>query len=355
MDFEKVKTMTPDELKEYRKNLNVQRNREYRQRRGLEIYAKRRENKINNKAIITPIIQYEVKDIKKVSKLPEMRTQPKEEITKKNYIGFIKRFYKKYTNNELDDNADIILKINEESYNALNISKQFKKIIINNFDKIRAIKEEAKNVYIIFRAVRGFNDIVKRLYGYVLDYQDQYQEKRSVIKVDDIENLNISFDTKDILNNLEKIDNKQDKIIYGTVMILKCRLGDLNHTIITKNKNDLKNDKHNWIFEDKLYINITKHKKKNIIDIPKEVQDLYGDAEGYLFGNEMKQGTLSLRLQAITKKVYGKIYTYSNIRHLYATYINNKGSSYKERYETAKQSGHTVKEQLQYVYVLHED
>jgi hypothetical protein len=350
MDFEKAKGMTPEELNEYRKELNVQRNKEMRQRKGLEIYEKRRLKRKNDKAFITPPIVYEVKDIKKVKELPKMKTQAKEEITKKNYIGFIKRIYKKYTGNELDDNNDVILKINELPYKALNISKKFKQIIIDNFDKIRADRDEVKNIYIIFRGVRGFTDIEKRLYGYVLDYQEQYQEKRSVIKVDDVEKLNISFNTQDILNNLEKIDNKQDKIIYGAVMMLKCRLKDLNDTIITKNKDDIKNDKQNWIYGNKLYINITKNKKKNIMDIPKEVQNLYGDTEGYLFGKKIQQASLSTRLQAITKTVYGKSYSYLNLRHCYATYINDKGSSYNERSETAKQSGHSVLEQIRYAY-----
>jgi hypothetical protein len=353
MDREKAKGMTDDELKQYRKELNAQRNRERRQRakeNGDIINIAKKEKRKADKAIITPPIVYEVKDIKKVKELPKMKTEPKQEITKKNYIGFIKRFYKKYTGKELDGNADVILKINEQPYKALNISKQFKQMIINNFDKIKANREEVKNAYAIFRGVRGFIDIEKRLCAYDLDYQQQYQEKRSVVEVEDIENLNISFDTQDILNNIEKLDNKQDKIIYGTIMMLRCRVGDLNHTIITKNKNDIKNDKQNWIYGDKLYINKTKNTKKNIIDIPKEVRDLYGDVEGYLFGNELKTSTLSLRVIAITKKIYGKSYTYLNIRHLYATYINNKASSYKERYETAKQSGHNIQQQLQYAY-----
>jgi hypothetical protein len=353
MDREKAKGMTSEELEQYRKELNAQRNRERRQRakeNGDIINVAKKEKRKADKAIITPPIVYEVKDIKKVKELPKMKTEPKQEITKKNYIGFIKRFYKKYTGNELDGNADVILKINEQPYKALNISKQFKQVITDNFNKIKANREEVKNTYIIFCGVRGFIDIERRLYGYVLDYQQQYQEKRSVIKVDDIDNLKISFDTQDILNNLEKLDNKQDKIIYGTIMMLRCRVKDLNHTIITKNKNDIKNVKQNWIYGDKLYINKTKNTKKNIIDIPKEVQDLYGDVEGYLFGNELKTSTLSLRVIAITKKIYGKSYTYSNIRHLYATYINNKGSSYKERLNTAKQSGHSIEEQLRYAY-----
>lgn len=355
MDFNKVETMTPDELKEYRKQLNIIRNREYRQRaknNGDIINKQRRERRMNDKAIITPIIEYEVKDIKKAKKLPEMKTEPKQEITKHNYISFIKRFYKKYTGNELDENADVILKINEQLYKALNISKQFKEILTKNFEDIKTNAHDVNSLYCIFRGIRGFTDIVKKLYPYLIDYHEQYQEKRSIIKVKDEKDLNISFDTEDILNNLNKLDNFEDKIIYGSVMMLRCRLHDLRVTKITNNKNDIKNDEYNWIYENKLYINNTKNKKNQIIDIPKEMRDLYEGNEGYLFGtmNEKTASTLSSSFQRITKKVYGKSYSYLNIRHIYATYIHNKNPSYKERLDTAKQSGHNIGEQLQYAY-----
>lgn len=345
-----MKGMTEGELKEYRKRRNAERNRELRGRKGEDINRGKREKRRAGKAIIIEPIEYEVKEIKKVKELPKMRTEPKEEITKSNYIGFIKRLYKKYSGKELEDTSDIILKIKEKVYKALNISRQFKGLIIDNFERIRGSREETKTTYIIFRGVRGFTEIEKRLYGYVLDYQEQYQEKRSVVKEEDIENLKISFEREEILKNIERIEDGIDRIIYGTMMMLRCRIGDLNHTKITKDKEDLKDEKRNWIYMDKIYINKTKNKKKNIIDIPKDVQDLYGDREGYLFGKEINGSTLSERIGVITNRIYGKSYTYLNIRHCYATYINNKGSSYKERYETAKQSGHRIEEQLQYAY-----
>lgn len=355
MDFERAAKMTREELDEYRKELNRQRNKEMRDRakaNGNTINIARTEQRHADKAIITPTIQYEVKDIKKANKLPEMRTEPKQEITKKKYILFIKRFYRKYTGNELDENADVILKINEQPYKALNISKQFKEILTKNFNDIKAKAHDVSDLYSIFLGIRGFTDIAKRLKAYVDEYRQQYQEKRSIIEVKNMEDLNISFDREVILNNIEKLEDREDKIIYGSVMMLRCRLHNLRITKITKNKNDIKNEEYNWIYENKLYINITKNKKKQVIDIPKEMQDLYGDADGYLFGtmSEKTAPALSHRFQRITKKVYGKSYSYLNIRHIYATYINNKGSSYKERLDTAKRSGHTVEEQLRYAY-----
>jgi hypothetical protein len=333
------------------KKTNAENNKKYRMKKGDEINARRREQRNNRKAIQTPNIDYEVKELKKIVKLPEKgQTIDLAEATKNKYKRYIINFYKKYTGDDLKEDDDIILKIDGSTYKALNISKKFKILINKNIEAIKSSPTDTSNIYSIFRGIRGFIDIAKILYPYLKDYQEQYQEKRSVVKEEDKENLRISFDKEDILKNIEKIEDGIDRVIYGTMMMLRCRIGDLNHTKITKDKEEIKDENNNWIYKDKLYINKTKHKKKNIIEIPKEVEELYGEREGYLFGEEIKGSTLSGRIGVITKNIYGKSYTYLNIRHCYATYINGKGSSYKERYETAKQSGHSVAEQLQYAY-----
>ena len=109
----------------------------------------------------------------------------------------------------------------------------------------------------------------------------------------------------------------------------------------------------NYIYENRLYINNTKNKRPYIIDIPEDFSRLCeGIEEGYILGNLIPPSTLSQRLQRITKEIYGKVYTYLNIRHLNATYINAKGASLKEREETSRQAGHSVEQQLRYVYKI---
>jgi len=335
---------------------NAENNREYRRRKGDIINAKKRADRLANRAIITPPIEYEAptKTLKKVAKLPPPKqAEPKGEHTKQTYISFIRQFYKRYTEQELSDTADIIKKINEEKYYPINVSKQFKKIIIDNFDKIKTSRYDVDNLYKIFRGVRGFTDILKRLYSYVLEYAAQYEDKRSVAKVEDKEDLDISFNVEDINNNLEKITDKTDKIIYGFIFLLKGRLNDLRLIKITKNKADITNPEYNYIYEDKIYINNTKTGKPYTMNMPKEFIRLYNeDDEGYLLGELIAPSTLSQRLQKITKGIYGKVYTYLNIRHLNATHINAKGASLKEREETSRQAGHSVGQQLKYAYKI---
>jgi hypothetical protein len=92
---------------------------------------------------------------------------------------------------------------------------------------------------------------------------------------------------------------------------------------------NIKDEGNNYIYKEKYYINNTKNKKTKILEIAEDFVALYDEnSEGYILGELMPASTLTQRIQRITLKIYGKIYTASNIRHLYATYINNKGASY---------------------------
>ena len=327
------------------KRSNAENNRAYRARKGEEINARRREQRNMNRAIETVKIEYEVKELRKAERLPERKqSEGISEITKRNYVAYMKKFQRRYRREELGDEEDIIMKIEGKEYSALKISKMFKGIIEENIAEIKGNPNDVKNIYSIFRGIRGFTEISKELYPYLKDYAEQYDEKRSEIvgKSEDIK-----FDIEEIKENLKKLEDKIDKIIYGYMMIMNGRVRDLRYTKIGVNKDE----GYNYIYEGKYYINNTKNKKKHILEIAEDFKELYEeDEEGFLLGCLMPASTLTHRIQRITERIYGKVYTASNIRHLFATYINNKGSSYKERKETAKKAGHSIDQQIKYVY-----
>lgn len=332
---------------------NVVSNREYRARKKDIINLRRREKRIKEKAVITPKPIYECeKTLKGVDKLPEQKViEGKAENTKQTYISFIRQFYKRRTGEELGEEADIIRSIREEKYNAQNIVKQFKDIIEDKFEDIKRIPYEVNNLYKILRGIRGFVDICKRLYAYVLEYGKQYEEKRSIAIVEDKEDLEISFEEEEINKNIEKLKDKRDKIIYGFIFIIKGRMNDLRMLRIAKDKEETKNKEYNYIYEDKIYINNTKNGRGKIIDMPEGfIRLCEGIEEGYLLGSLMPQSTLTQRFQRITMDIYGKVYTYLNIRHINATQINARGASLKEREDTSMRAGHSVEQQLRYVY-----
>ena len=339
---------------------NVVSNREYRMRKKDIINMRRREKRIKEKAVITPKPLYECEKIlKSVDKLPEQKVKKgekkegKKEVTKKTYISFIRQFYKRNTGEELGEDEDIIKSIREERYNAQRVSKQFKGILNDNFEEIRKRPYEVNNLFKIFNGIRGFTEINKRLYAYVLEYGKQYEEKRSIAIVEEKEDLEISFEEEEIMKNIEKIVNRTDKIIYGFIFLIKGRLNDLRMLRIAKDKEETMNIEYNYIYDDKLYINNTKNGKGRVIEMPEGFMRLCeGIKEGYLLGSLMPQSTLSQRLQRITMEIYGKVYTYLNIRHINATQINARGASLKEREDTSMKAGHSVEQQLRYVYKI---
>ena len=333
---------------------NVVSNREYRARKGDEINRKRREKRIAERAVITPSPEYERdKILKCVDKLPERKEKKegKKEVTKNTYISFIRQFYKRRSGEELEEDDEIIKSIREEEYNALKVSRKFKGLIEDNYEDIRRIPYEVNNLYKIFKGIRGFTEISKKLYAYVLEYAKQYEEKRSVANVENLEDLEISFKAEDVNKNIGRIVNKIDKIIYGFIFLIKGRLNELRMTRIALDKEETKRLEYNYIYENRLYINNTKNGKNRIMEIPDDFMKLCsGIEEGYLLGELVPQSTLSQIFQRITQMVYGRTYTYLNIRHINASQINREGASLREREDSSNNAGHSVVQQLRYVY-----
>ena len=349
-------TMTPEELKEYKKKRNAGYNRAMRQRakeNGDTINKERNKKRKSEKAIKT--IKQEVApfNLKKAKELPVASKVVKSEATKRKYRTFIKGFYRRYSGKELEDSSDIILKINERPYKALNVSKDFKGIIMDNIEEIKGKENYVKELYSIFRGVRGFTDIVKILRAYSLRYNELYIENRSKIEATEEDLRRIDFENKEEYEgNIDKLEDITDKVIYSFMMVIKGRVGDLRMCKIARDKEEIKDVEYNWIYDNKMYINNTKNKKKNIIELPESLRFWNSIGEGYILGRLIPSGTYSQQIQRIFLRLYGKAYSANNIRHLYATYINEKGASLEERRATSKQSGHSVIEQFSYVYKI---
>ena len=332
------------------KRSNAENNRAYRARKGEEINARRREQRNMNRAIETVKIEYEVKELRKAERLPTRKEgEGISEITKRNYVAYMKKFQRRYRGEEIGDDEEIIRKIEGKEYSALKISKMFKGIIEDNIAEIKGNPNDVKNIYSIFRGIRGFTEISKELYPYLKDYAEQYEFKRSNVKAEE-DNLRISFEREEIKGNLNKLEDKIDKIIYGYIMIMNGRVHDLRYTKVSVKGEEIKDNENNYLYKDKYYINNTKNEAQ-ILDIEEDFKELYDDEkEGYILGSLMPASTLTHRIQRITEKIYGKVYTASNLRHLYATYINNKGAGYRERKETSSKAGHSIEQQIKYVY-----
>ena len=141
-------------------------------------------------------------------------------------------------------------------------------------------------------------------------------------------------------------------------MLPTRRLGDYRLTLVAKDEEDLKDEKKNWYYNNKIYINTTKDKKKIILDIPDEIASII-DSE--IIGSDfpskhlilnVSQSHLSQTFSQLMVQIYGSHFTATNIRKLYASHNIKKAGGIdviKQVLKNQKEMGHTFNEHLQYV------
>jgi hypothetical protein len=340
-----------DDLK---RRLHQEAQRRYREKNRERINEERRGEK-DKRAIIRieseiPSIE-ELKKIEPVKKLPERREGEIQEQTKEKYIGYIKVFYKEYGGEIISEEDEIIKKIKGIKYKSKGLAKKLKEIIEERYEEIIVNNYRTIHIlYSILRGIRGLTEIEKRLYGVVKHSADSYQEGRSRIMYDRDAINKIKFEEEEIRKNLEKLDNIGDKIMYGYTMEFNRRLYDLQNTV--KKEEGEEDETRNYIQGNKWYINKTKNKVRIELELPEYLMELVEEVkEGeYIVGKLYHKSTISQMFNSIMLKIYGRIYTANNIRHIYITQINQGGRSYNELKDLAVQSGHTIGEQQKYIY-----
>jgi hypothetical protein len=200
------------------------------------------------------------------------------------------------------------------------------------------------------------------IYPYSSSYNKHYQEHRNDFEINEEEVAKISFVKEDVLANAEKIEDINLKILYMLVFMLPVRrLSDYRLTRIAKDEEDLKDEKHNWYYNNKIYINITKDKKKIILDIPDEIVSIikknhlyYIQVSKNLIGN-YSQPYLSEIFSKLMVQIYDSHFTATNIRKIYASHnLKRAGETgdVKQMLKNQREMGHTLHEHLQYVIPL---
>ena len=187
------------------------------------------------------------------------------------------------------------------------------------------------------------------------EYNKNYVENRSNVVVNKEMTSKISFDTKDVIENANKIDDVYDKLMYMLLFLMPTRrLYDYRITRIATKKGDIDDEKYNWYYQGKFYINNTKNKKMMILDVPSEIiaiiNQLPYDTD-YIFGKLYNAPTLSRRFAKITNDIYGDPFNAVDIRKLYATYnLKTAGDTgdTKTMRDNARKMGHSLDEHLNY-------
>jgi hypothetical protein len=374
---------------------SAERKRRYREKQKLENNEeyKLKEQLKNKKYYASKIKHIDVKDID-IAVLPKNETieefiylEPiKKRINPINksklnnntiqlYLKTMKYIYYTHHKSELTDDTDILNVLSNKPYNLQNINTQFGFIKTNIYDIIKTNKkDDIRNLYSVITRIKSYAIPVKKMYPYILNYQNIYNDKRAnkVIDTTTQQKLDtLSFEKEDIINNLNKHSNlsSNEKLIYCLLTLFPTRRPvDYRKMLIIQsdppNQSKLKyEDKHNYYYNKMFYFNITKNKKVQKFNISDNLNNIIqaniSDKKNneYLLSNNNKQFTqneLSKLIMETFFKIYGVSISAVEIRRLYATHLKSlfdkKLLSEKEHRDISEMMNHNYEENKKYSY-----
>jgi|LakMenEpi03Aug12_release.lakeMendotaPanAssembly.Ray.scaffolds.fasta_scaffold13832_16 hypothetical protein len=352
-----------DDYRKYFHKLRVAKSRELNKDKINE--ARREARRLISKSTVKPIqhidkpidIDAVDTDVKREYKAGAKITKLNEN-TIDNYIKSIRAIYPKYNNDKpLNDDAEILKMLNGVKYNSTKLYKQNKYIIDNVKDIATNYPSYLPKLYSIYSRLNGKNlkQLRESLYPYMTAYNANYTENRSNVVVNKEMTSKISFNTADVIENANKIDDAYDKLMYMLLFLMPTRrLYDYRIMRIATKKGDTDDMEFNWYYQGKMYINNTKNKQKMILEAPNEIigviNQLPADTD-YIFGKLYTAPTLSRRFATITNDIYGDPFNAVDIRKLRATYnLKTAGDTgdMRKYNETAKKMGHSTAENANY-------
>jgi hypothetical protein len=207
---------------------------------------------------------------------------------------------------------------------------------------------------------------------YIMDLHQRYEFERdnNEVNEEDANKIIRDFSTSTILNNLEKLETTEEKVIYGLYTLLPPRrLEYAGVVLITEGiKYKMRDDTNYLIMKrkqpDRFVWN--NYKTSNTfgrveIEVPEELKSLL---LSYIKENNLKTQQKILDYKKanfvrIITNIFNKIYEDANItirwvRISYATYLNSLNISNNEREKIAIKMGHGVVQSSKYRKVLNE-
>ena len=340
----------------YREKLKNNNLEAYKERKRLESKKHYNKNKLIDDIIDKKddIILLELKPISR--RISPLNKSVLNDNTKKQYLSIIKKLYYEYNNHILpsDIEEQYVLNFDNKPYdykiliNSLSFLKNnLLQIIKNNYSNIN-------NIYAVITRIKYYSSMVKMLFPYIEEKQIKYNEKRDNKKIEGIIKTKVeilSFDKIDILNNLNKLNDNIDKLIYGLFTLFPCRRPNdyriMLFSDILPSKNNIEN---NFYFNHKFYFNHTKNKQKQIFDVPEELDNLIilNKNNKYLLGKLFPSSSLSKKIMDVFFKVYGFKFSAVEIRRFYATSLNNLSDI--ERKKISNMMNHRLEENKKYAF-----
>lgn len=313
--------------------------------------------------IITPLNVEEIDTTIKREYAYSKKLKDLTESSIKTYGNIIRWIYSKYHDKPIADDAEILKYLRWEKHDARKLYKQNEYIIKNIKDIAENHTSGLPQLYALFSRfnTKKLKEFREAIYPYRTAYNKHYQEHRNDLEINQEEVAKISFAKEDVLVNAEKIDFPRMKVLYMLMFMLPTRrLGDYRITLITKDEEDLKDEKNNWYYNNKIYINNTKDKKKIILDIPDEITSIINNeiiGDGYPSPSkrlilDVKESYMSEVFSKLMIQIYGSHFTATNIRKLYASHnLKTAGETgdVKQMLKNQSEMGHNLQQHLQYV------
>jgi len=314
---------------------------------------------------------------KRINPLNKSKLQPQ---TIQLYLNSFKKIYNKFTKNDMDDKfqKELLNLLNNKTYDndyiidKLNFLKQDIYIFIKSLNK-----NELQHIYSIITRIKGLSSIVKSLYPYLVEKQNEYQKSRENVKLDNMDKIKydkISFNKRDVINIIESEDyslTPREKLIYGLFTLFPVRRPiDYHRMILTSTEplNEEKkeiSDRNNYYYNGVFYFYRTKNKDIQKFIVPNELDSLIKDyikdrnnESLILSDNNKSLSNSALRIHIM--KVFNKIYDISfsgvELRHYYSTYINYlvkmKQMTIDEHRMICNMMNHSYEENKKYAYLL---
>lgn len=299
------------------------------------------------------------------------------------YIKKIQTIHEWITNKPLLDGVVLQIKklYNNEKFTQAGLTSNMPylknpNIIINIIPKTykdNTIKSYLIPVSVILGKLKGFNKQYQQITGLAIEKNKNYVEirEKNVLQDKDtgkiIENFN---DDKVMLENVDKIKSKKDKVIYVFAMRLQRRLeirslklansntdfDDItNYLVVDENNNPI-----HCIFQDFKTM-------KNTPDIEPIPENLKSIVKDYLDSSKIKigqyvlgqqqdkrlvidQANFSTKVKTIFKNIYGAEISNNWVRQSFSTAFGEDNLEIVKKLEQdAKRAGHSVSEHIRYM------
>ena len=314
---------------------------------------------------------------KRINPINKSKLQPQ---TIQLYLNSFKKVYKNFTKNDIDDKLynELLNLLNNKSYDInyvkdkLNFLKKDLYLFIKSLNK-----NELQYLYSIITRIKGFASIVRSIYPYLVQNQNQYQHSRDNIELNNIDKIKydkLSFNKSDILNIINSNDyllTPREKLIFGLFTLFPVRRPiDYFRMILTSTEpiNEEKkiiSERNNYYYNGLFYFYRTKNKDIQKFIVPAELDSIIKDYiknrnNGFLLLTDNDKPLTISAFRIHIMKVFNKIYDISfsgvELRHYYSTYINNlvkiKKMTVEEHKNICNMMNHSYEENKKYAFIL---